>query len=195
MRRTPPRLQTRRNANRRLGGGRRSSKGPSPRLTVLPGTLFVKPSPGTDPRTRSGFEDGRMGIPPRDGGSSLAHDPRPARRAGRAAPSVAVLARARRRSRPRPPRTSSWRPGKSARTRWSTRSTGRAEGVTLVASVTPRWVRVVVHDTGSWHGRNVQRRGRGLGLWLARALMDRISIRRDLPGTKVVMWRFLGGPA
>ncbi len=71
----------------------------------------------------------------------------------------------------------------------------KGEGVTLVASVTPRWVRVVVHDTGSWHGRNVERRGRGLGLWLARALMDRISIRRDLPGTKVVMWRFLGGPA
>ena len=69
----------------------------------------------------------------------------------------------------------------------------KGEGVTLVASVTPRWVRVVVHDTGSWHERTVQRRDRGLGLWLSRALMDRISIRRSLPGTKVVMWRSLGG--
>ncbi len=71
----------------------------------------------------------------------------------------------------------------------------KGKGVTLVASVTPRWVRVVVDDTGSWHERNVQRRDRGLGLSLARALMDRISIRSGLPGTKVVMWRFLGGHA
>ena len=71
----------------------------------------------------------------------------------------------------------------------------KGNDVTLVASVTPRWVRVVVDDTGSWRERNVQRRDRGLGLSLARALMDRISIRSGLPGTKVVMWRFLGGHA
>ena len=68
-------------------------------------------------------------------------------------------------------------------------------GVTLMASATPVGVRVAVHDTGSWRERNMQRRDRGLGLRLAQAMMDRISILRGRPGTEVGMWRFTGGHA
>ncbi len=68
-------------------------------------------------------------------------------------------------------------------------------GVTLVASRTRLGVRIAVHDTGTWREHAVQRPGRGLGLRLARAVMDRVSIIRDRPGTEVVMWRFTGGRA
>ncbi len=69
------------------------------------------------------------------------------------------------------------------------------DGVTLVASRTRLGVRIAVHDSGTWRERAVQRPGRGLGLGLARAVMDRVSILRDRPGTEVVMWRFTGGRA
>ena len=70
-------------------------------------------------------------------------------------------------------------------------------GVTLVASRTRVGVRVAVHDSGTWRERAAQRPrpGRGLGLRLATAVMDRVSILRDRPGTEVVMWRFTGGRA
>ena len=68
-------------------------------------------------------------------------------------------------------------------------------GVTLVASRTKLGLRVAVHDTGTWRERAVQRPGRGLGLRIARGVMDRVSILRDRRGTEVVMWRFLGGRA
>jgi anti-sigma regulatory factor (Ser/Thr protein kinase) len=66
-------------------------------------------------------------------------------------------------------------------------------GVTLVASRTRLGVRIAVHDSGTWREHAVQRPGRGLGLRLTRAVMDRVSILRDRPGTEVVMWRFTGG--
>ncbi len=69
------------------------------------------------------------------------------------------------------------------------------DGVTLVASRTRLGVRIAVHDSGTWRERAVQRPGRGLGLGIARAVMDRVSILRDRPGTEVVMWRFTGGRA
>jgi anti-sigma regulatory factor (Ser/Thr protein kinase) len=68
-------------------------------------------------------------------------------------------------------------------------------GVTLVASRTRVGVRIAVHDCGTWRERAAQRPGRGLGLRLATAVMDRVSILRDRPGTEVVMWRFTGGRA
>jgi anti-sigma regulatory factor (Ser/Thr protein kinase) len=71
----------------------------------------------------------------------------------------------------------------------------KGAGVTLVAEATALGVRVAVHDTGSWREERAPRPGRGLGLRLARALMDRISVARGRPGTEVVMWRFTGGHA
>ena len=68
-------------------------------------------------------------------------------------------------------------------------------GVTLVASRTRLGVRISVHDSGTWREHAVSRPGRGLGLRLARTVMDRVSILRDRPGTEVVMWRFTGGRA
>jgi anti-sigma regulatory factor (Ser/Thr protein kinase) len=68
----------------------------------------------------------------------------------------------------------------------------RGEGVTLTATATPLGVRVAVQDTGSWREEDGPRPGRGLGLRLARATMDRLSILRGRPGTKVVMWRYTG---
>jgi anti-sigma regulatory factor (Ser/Thr protein kinase) len=64
--------------------------------------------------------------------------------------------------------------------------------VTVVARATPLGVRITVHDSGSWREPVVTRVGRGLGLRLATAFMDRVSILRDRPGTEVVMWRFTG---
>ena len=71
----------------------------------------------------------------------------------------------------------------------------RHHDVTLVASVLPTGVRIVVEDTGSWRANGVQRTGRGLGLRLAQALVDRMSIVRGRPGTEVVLWRSTGGHA
>ena len=69
-------------------------------------------------------------------------------------------------------------------------------GVTLVASRTRVGVRVAVQDFGTWRDeRAAERPGRGLGLRLATAVMDCVSILRDRPGTEVVMWRFTGGRA
>ena len=66
--------------------------------------------------------------------------------------------------------------------------------VTLVAQVGSSGVCVVVEDSGSWRD-GVSRPGRGLGLRLARALVDRMSIVRRSPGTEVVLWRSTGGHA
>ena len=64
--------------------------------------------------------------------------------------------------------------------------------VTLVATVGSSGVCIVVEDTGSWRD-TVSRPGRGLGLRLARAMVDRLSIVRRSPGTEVVIWRSTGG--
>jgi anti-sigma regulatory factor (Ser/Thr protein kinase) len=66
--------------------------------------------------------------------------------------------------------------------------------VTLVATVGPSGVCIVVEDTGSWRD-SVSRPGRGLGLRLARAMVDRMSIVTRAPGTEVVLWRSTGGHA
>ena len=71
----------------------------------------------------------------------------------------------------------------------------RHHDVTLVASVLPAGVRVVVEDTGSWRDDSVPRPGRGLGLRLAQGMVDRMSIVRRRPGTDVVLWRSTGGHA
>ena len=63
--------------------------------------------------------------------------------------------------------------------------------VTLVATVGSSGVCIVVEDTGSWRD-TVSRPGRGLGLRLARAMVDRMSIVRRSPGTEVVLWRSTG---
>ena len=69
------------------------------------------------------------------------------------------------------------------------------EGVTLAATVTAQGVRIAVQDTGSWHEEDAPRPGRGLGLRLARAMTDRLSILRGRRGTEIVMWRSTGGHA
>jgi serine/threonine-protein kinase RsbW len=66
--------------------------------------------------------------------------------------------------------------------------------VTLVATAGASGLCIVVEDTGSWRD-SVSRPGRGLGLRLARALVDRMSIVRRSPGTEVVLWRSTGGHA
>ena len=71
----------------------------------------------------------------------------------------------------------------------------KGAGVTLGAEATALGVRVAVHDTGSWREDRTPRPGRGLGLRLARAMMDRISVVSGRVGTEVVMWRFTGGHA
>ena len=63
--------------------------------------------------------------------------------------------------------------------------------VTLVATVGSSGVCIVVEDTGSWRD-TASRPGRGLGLRLARAMVDRLSIVRRSPGTEVVIWRSTG---
>ena len=68
----------------------------------------------------------------------------------------------------------------------------RHADVTLVANVGPSGVRIVVEDTGAWRENN-RRPGRGLGLALARAMVDRMSIVRRSPGTEVILWRSTGG--
>lgn len=62
--------------------------------------------------------------------------------------------------------------------------------VRVRVTVSKSYVRVSVQDTGEWRVRTVRRAHRGLGLRLARALMDRVSILRDRTGTEVVMWRY-----
>ena len=68
----------------------------------------------------------------------------------------------------------------------------RHPDVTLVARADPTGICVVVEDTGHWHD-HVPRPGRGFGLRLARALVDRMSIVRRRPGTEIVLWRSTGG--
>ena len=62
--------------------------------------------------------------------------------------------------------------------------------VRVSVNVSKSYVRVSVQDTGEWRVHTVRRAQRGLGLRLARALMDRVSILRDRTGTEVVMWRY-----
>lgn len=54
---------------------------------------------------------------------------------------------------------------------------------------------IAVRDTGSWLERPVRRPSRGLGLRIARALVDRMSILSGQTGTEVVLWRYTGGSA
>ena len=68
-------------------------------------------------------------------------------------------------------------------------------GVQVEAWASPGVVRIAVRDTGSWLHRSVQRSDRGLGLRLARALVDRMSILSEQPGTEIVLWRSIGGRA
>jgi anti-sigma regulatory factor (Ser/Thr protein kinase) len=67
--------------------------------------------------------------------------------------------------------------------------------VTFVASVGPTGLLMVVVDSGSWRDRDTPRAGRGLGLRLARAMVDRLSIHSHRPGTEVVLWRSRGDHA
>ena len=67
--------------------------------------------------------------------------------------------------------------------------------VHVSVTASKNYVRVSVQDTGEWRVRTVSRAQRGLGLRLARALMDRVSIMRDRAGTEVVMWRYTSGRA
>lgn len=66
--------------------------------------------------------------------------------------------------------------------------------VTLVATAGATGLCIVVEDTGSWRD-SVSRPGRGLGLRIARAMVDRMSIVSRHPGTEVVLWRSTGGHA
>ena len=68
-------------------------------------------------------------------------------------------------------------------------------GVRVEAWATDGVVRIAVRDTGSWMARSVRRPNRGLGLRLARAMVDRMSILSEQPGTEVVLWRSIGGRA
>ena len=70
----------------------------------------------------------------------------------------------------------------------------RHPDVTLVAQADRSGVCVVVEDTGNWHD-HAPRPGRGFGLRLARAMVDRMSIVRRCPGTEIVLWRSNGGHA
>ena len=67
-------------------------------------------------------------------------------------------------------------------------------GVRVEAWATEGVVRIAVRDTGSWLEK-IPRPNRGLGLGLARALVDRMSILSEQPGTEVVLWRSIGGRA
>ena len=60
---------------------------------------------------------------------------------------------------------------------------------TIVASRGPLGVRVVVEDAGSWRDVRSTRADRGLGLRLARGMVDYMSVVRDRPGTEVILWR------
>ena len=66
-------------------------------------------------------------------------------------------------------------------------------GVRVEAWATEGVVRLAVRDTGSWVERSIRRPDRGLGLRLARAMVDRMSILSEQPGTEVVLWRSIGG--
>jgi anti-sigma regulatory factor (Ser/Thr protein kinase) len=68
-------------------------------------------------------------------------------------------------------------------------------GVQVEAWASPGVLRIAVRDTGSWFHRSVERPNRGLGLRLARALVDRMSILSEQPGTEIVLWRSIGGRA
>ena len=67
--------------------------------------------------------------------------------------------------------------------------------VEVEAWASTRAVRIAIRDTGTWVGRPVNRQNRGLGLRLARALVDRMSILCEQSGTEVVMWRYTGRSA
>jgi anti-sigma regulatory factor (Ser/Thr protein kinase) len=71
----------------------------------------------------------------------------------------------------------------------------QGEGVTVAATATTLGVRIAVRDTGSWREEGTPPPGHGLGLRLARAMTDRVSVLRGRPGTEVVLWRFTGGHA
>ena len=71
----------------------------------------------------------------------------------------------------------------------------RGEGVALAATATAQGLCIAVHDTGSWREEDAPRPGRGLGLRLARAMTDGLSILRGRGGTEIVMWRSTGGHA
>jgi anti-sigma regulatory factor (Ser/Thr protein kinase) len=60
--------------------------------------------------------------------------------------------------------------------------------VELEAKALPRGIRVAVRDAGRWTGR-VVRANRGMGLRLVEGLVDRLSIRRGLGETEVVLFR------
>jgi anti-sigma regulatory factor (Ser/Thr protein kinase) len=60
---------------------------------------------------------------------------------------------------------------------------------TIVATRQPLGVQVVVEDSGSWRHVRSPRSDRGLGLRLARAMVDCMSVVRDRPGTAVILWR------
>lgn len=68
-------------------------------------------------------------------------------------------------------------------------------GVRVEAWATEGVVRIAVRDTGSWLKKSIPRPNRGLGLRLARALVDRMSILSEQPGTEVVLWRSISGRA
>ena len=60
---------------------------------------------------------------------------------------------------------------------------------TIVATRQALGVQVVVEDSGSWRDVRSPRPDRGLGLRLARAMVDCVSVVRDRPGTAVILWR------
>ena len=67
--------------------------------------------------------------------------------------------------------------------------------VTVDAWASTGAVRIAVRDTGAWVGRPVHRPSAGLGLRIARELVDRMSILCGQSGTEVVVWRYRSGSA
>jgi anti-sigma regulatory factor (Ser/Thr protein kinase) len=63
------------------------------------------------------------------------------------------------------------------------------ENVEVAAKAMPRGIRLAVCDAGPWRSARFARPGRGLGLRLVEGLVDRLSIRRGLGATEVVLFR------
>jgi anti-sigma regulatory factor (Ser/Thr protein kinase) len=63
------------------------------------------------------------------------------------------------------------------------------QDVAVEAKALPRGIRIVVCDAGTWKSRRLLRPNRGLGLRLIEGLVDRMSIKRGLGQTEVVLFR------
>ena len=63
------------------------------------------------------------------------------------------------------------------------------QDVAVEATALPRGIRIAVCDAGTWRSRRLLRPGRALGLRLIEGLVDRMSIKRGLGQTEVVLFR------